>query len=157
MKKQNGFTLIELVIVIIVLGILAATAVPKFLNLQDDAKVSAMKGVESALHSAANIVYSKAAIDGVEKTADSSVEDAGATIETVYGYPEATLAGINAAIEVSGFSSKIPTTADAQGATITFWNGTASTATDTCVSYVQATSTARYKVVSELCNTTIQL
>ncbi|MGC3835883.1 type II secretion system protein [Moritella viscosa] len=62
MKKQNGFTLIELVIVIIVLGILAATAVPKFINLQDDAKESALKGAEAALHSAANIVFSKAAI-----------------------------------------------------------------------------------------------
>ncbi|WP_219592386.1 prepilin-type N-terminal cleavage/methylation domain-containing protein, partial [Aeromonas salmonicida] len=37
MKKQAGFTLIELVIVIIILGILAVTAAPKFLNLQGDA------------------------------------------------------------------------------------------------------------------------
>lgn len=40
MKKQAGFTLIELVIVIIILGILAVTAAPKFLNLQDDARKS---------------------------------------------------------------------------------------------------------------------
>ncbi|QUM79008.1 type II secretion system protein [Moritella sp. 5] len=151
MKKQNGFTLIELVIVIIVLGILAATAVPKFLNLQDDAKVSAMKGVESALHSAANIVYSKAAIDGVEGKDTGSINDAGTTIQTIYGYPKASTDGITASIEVSGFSSKTPTTQDPQGDTITFWNGTASTSTDTCVSYVEATATARYKVVSELC------
>ena len=45
MKKQAGFTLIELVIVIIILGILAVTAAPKFLNLQDDARYSAAQGV----------------------------------------------------------------------------------------------------------------
>ena len=38
MKKQGGFTLIELVVVIVILGILAVTAAPRFLNLQDDAK-----------------------------------------------------------------------------------------------------------------------
>lgn len=46
MKKQAGFTLIELVIVIIILGILAVTAAPKFLNLQDDARYSAAQGVQ---------------------------------------------------------------------------------------------------------------
>lgn len=61
MKNNNGFTLIELVIVIIVLGILAATAVPKFINLQGDAKESVLKGLSGALNSAANIVYAKSA------------------------------------------------------------------------------------------------
>ncbi|PKH05146.1 type II secretion system protein [Moritella sp. Urea-trap-13] len=150
MKRNAGFTLIELVIVIIVLGILAATAVPKFINLQDDAKVAAMKGVESALHSAANIVYSKSAIDGTETSSDSAVSDAGATIETIYGYPEATDAGIGASVELSGFSS---TDATASGglATLIFWNGNASSTTDTCVTYTQASKTVRYAIVSGKC------
>ena len=38
MKRQGGFTLIELVVVIVILGILAVTAAPRFLNLQDDAR-----------------------------------------------------------------------------------------------------------------------
>ncbi|MGL4893853.1 MAG: type II secretion system protein, partial [Shewanella sp.] len=45
MKKQQGFTLIELVVVIIILGILAVTAAPKFINLQGDARVSALNGL----------------------------------------------------------------------------------------------------------------
>lgn len=150
MKRNSGFTLIELVIVIIVLGILAATAVPKFINLQDDAKESAMKGVESALHSAANIVYSKAAIEGVESTPTSSVSDAGTTITTAYGYPDATTTGIEESIELSGFSA---TDATASGglATMVFWNGNASATTDTCVFYTQASDTERYIVADGDC------
>ncbi|GAD00954.1 prepilin-type N-terminal cleavage/methylation domain-containing protein [Agarivorans albus] len=87
--KQQGFTLIELVIVIIILGILAVTAAPKFLNLQTDARVSTLSGLEAALKGGANLVYSKSAIAGVERQADSSVSDAGNTIDTVYGYPKA--------------------------------------------------------------------
>ena len=62
MKKQAGFTLIELVIVIIILGILAVTAAPKFLNLQDDAKKAAANGVLAAVQSSAQLVYSRAAV-----------------------------------------------------------------------------------------------
>jgi len=67
MKKQAGFTLIELVIVIIILGILAVTAAPKFLNLQDDAKKAAASGVLAAVQSSAQLVYSRAVLDGKEK------------------------------------------------------------------------------------------
>lgn len=75
MKRNNGFTLIELVIVIIVLGILSATAVPKFINLQTDAKTSVLQGAHGAINSAINIAYSKLAIEGLEnvETLDSSL------------------------------------------------------------------------------------
>ncbi|WP_148610835.1 prepilin-type N-terminal cleavage/methylation domain-containing protein [Aeromonas sobria] len=88
MKKQAGFTLIELVIVIIILGILAVTAAPKFLNLQDDARKAAADGVKASLQSAANLVYSKAAIQGIEKSS-AAVSVAGTTVKAKFGYPTA--------------------------------------------------------------------
>ena len=101
MKKQAGFTLIELVIVIIILGILAVTAAPKFLNLQDDARKSAAQGVQSALQSAANLVYSKAALEGIEASS-SAVSVAGTTVKAIDGYP--TAATVKNALTLDGWS-----------------------------------------------------
>lgn len=66
MKSSKGFTLIELIIVIIVLGILATRAIPKFINIQNDAKTSVLNGVKGAMLNAIDISYSKLAIDGLE-------------------------------------------------------------------------------------------
>ena len=95
MKRQGGFTLIEMVVVIVILGILAVTAAPRFLNLQGDARNSALQGLKGAANGAAGIVYGKAAIEGKE-AADSN-ETVG-DVETIFGYPTASEAGIVKAI-----------------------------------------------------------
>ncbi len=103
MKKQAGFTLIELVIVIIILGILAVTAAPKFLNLQNDAKTAAASGVLAAVRSSSQLVYSKAALEGVEASPSASVSSAdNTTIAVVYGYPKASKDGIAKAVTIDG-------------------------------------------------------
>lgn len=64
-KKNDGFTLIELIVVIVILGILSAAAAPKFINLQRDAKIACLQGLKGAIHSANNLVRGKAIIQGV--------------------------------------------------------------------------------------------
>jgi MSHA pilin protein MshA len=59
-RKQKGFTIIELVVVIVILGILAAVAFPKFQDLSGDAKQAVVNGAKAALVSAAVISYAKA-------------------------------------------------------------------------------------------------
>ena len=92
MKRQGGFTLIELVVVIVILGILAVTAAPRFLNLQDDARNSALQGLKGAMDGAAGIVFGKSAINGVEASVDPTQEVEGITV--LLGYPTADAAGI---------------------------------------------------------------
>jgi MSHA pilin protein MshA len=96
MQQQRGFTLIELIIVIVILGILAVTAAPKFINLSNDATASTLKGVKAALQSGAQLVYAKSAIAGEQSNASagdatSQVLVSGVTVETDFGYPDAEL------------------------------------------------------------------
>ncbi|MBF7073697.1 prepilin-type N-terminal cleavage/methylation domain-containing protein [Glaciecola sp. MH2013] len=90
-SNQKGFTLIELIIVIVILGILAVTAAPRFIDLQSDARASTLEGVKAALQGSSQLVYAKAAIQGVQSssTAVDVTLNGSDTVSTILGYPNA--------------------------------------------------------------------
>lgn len=88
--KQKGFTLIELIIVIVILGILAVTAAPKFIDIQSDARVSTLQGVKAAAETAMTAVYGKSLIAGNQNTALAdapAVTVNGEQVTLNFGYP----------------------------------------------------------------------
>jgi len=112
MHKQQGFTLIELVVVIIILGILAVTAAPKFIDIQSDARSAAMSGIAGGMRSAADVIYAQAAIDslltagsnGVANNGNATVATPGGDVDIVFGYPRATEDGIIEAAQITNIA-----------------------------------------------------
>lgn len=88
MKKQSGFTLIELVMVIVILGILSAVALPRFVNLGSDARAAAMKAVEGSMRSTNAMIYAKASVNN-QLIANGSLTAAmitGGPVTTRFGF-----------------------------------------------------------------------
>lgn len=101
--QQGGFTLIELIVVIVILGILAATALPRFTNLGGDARRASLRAAQGSIASAAAMIRGQALVRN--ETVNTTVEGIQITLQN--GYPAVTTqaqvdafaaaAGLNAA------------------------------------------------------------
>lgn len=129
-KQQSGFTLIELVMVIVILGILAAFALPRFANLSGDARLASLNGALGSVKSASAIAHAKFLV------APATVLIEGTTVAYVLGYP--TVATISGLAQTSDFAPGIV------GTTITFNSGACS------FTYTEATAATITPAISPI-------
>lgn len=141
-NRHSGFTLIELIVVIVILGILGAVALPKFVNLGGDARASVIKGLAGSLEAANSLVYAKAALAG-QLGATGTVTVNGASISTVYGYA----ADLTATNLTNPAVFALTPLADFTVAATTIQHATATTPASCVATYTVATATAPARVV----------
>jgi MSHA pilin protein MshA len=131
-QTQRGFTLIELVMVIVILGVLAAVAIPKFVDLKGDAQAASTQGVAGALSSGTSINYATAQARGNTGSGVVTVGSCDAAKGTLQGgtYPS------GAGTYTAAVSGTFATGGAANSCILTFTptSGSAVTATFTAIS-----------------------
>ncbi len=118
--RSSGLTTVELIAVILVLGVLAVSILPRLIDKGQDARLARINSVYGSVRAASEVTYAAALVHG-KPAAAGSVTTQGGTITTVYGYPDLSPTGIAYA---AGFDPTLSNTANADGLLITVASGT---------------------------------
>jgi len=113
MKRQAGFTLIELVMVIVILGILAAFALPRFADLGSKARQASLQGAFGSMKSASSIAHA----DSLVNSTPATISLEGTTINMLNGYPQALTAGAGGILDAAQITAADFTLGGSPGAT----------------------------------------
>lgn len=99
-SKQQGFTLVELVVVIVVLGILAATALPRFINVSSDARRAAVQGAAGGLRAAVTLAQARYQASGTFTSPITMADGTTVAVSTgaTGGFPTGATGGIDSAM-----------------------------------------------------------
>ncbi len=150
-KNTQGFTLIELIVVIVILGTLAATVAPKYIDLTADAHTATLEAVKGSMQGASALVYSKSIVAGNQSKAETDTPAPsitladGSSLDIHYGYPRANADDWKRLIDIDediyaitlGFSSRlIIYRKDREGIAPILW-------TLECLTYYRAPSSSR--------------
>ncbi|HPU52785.1 MAG TPA: prepilin-type N-terminal cleavage/methylation domain-containing protein [Burkholderiaceae bacterium] len=137
-QTQKGFTLVELVVVIVILGVLAAVALPRFVGLQGDARFAKGQAVLGTVKSASALARAAALVKG-QTGATGTVTMEGSAVALVNGYPSAAAAGIEVAANLTGIDGVTITHTVATKTTTVQIQG-AGTPANCQISYVESTA-----------------
>lgn len=147
--QQSGFTLIELVMVIVIVGILAAVALPRFADLQGDARHAKGQALLGSTRSASALAHATALARNVNGST-GTIPMEGQTVNMVYGYPAATTLGIIVAANIDATRDNVTITAGADPATdpITIDINGAATLANCRISYTAAANATTPPVIT---------